>query len=68
LRALAIASWFRENGFKGEIHYQGFGEDGQLVKTLDETAEPANRRAIYILAAEAPPTSEQLPRSAWRPL
>ena len=68
LRALAIAAWFRENGFKGEIQYQGFGEDGQLVKTLDETAEPANRRAVYILAAEAPPTSEQLPRTAWRPL
>lgn len=68
LRALAIATWFRANGFKGEIYYQGFGEDGQLVKTLDETEEPANRRAVYILAAETPPMSQQLPRSAWRPL
>ena len=68
LRALAIAKWFRANGFEGEIYYQGFGEEGQAVKTLDETDEPANRRAVYILAAEAPPKSEAIPKGEWRPL
>ena len=68
LRALAIAKWFRESGFDGAIYYQGFGEDGQAVKTLDETEESANRRALYVLAAAPPPQNEQIPRSDWRPL
>ncbi len=68
LRALSIAKWFRDSGFEGAIYYQGFGEDGQAVKTLDETDEPQNRRALYILAAEPPPQNEQLPRRDWRPL
>ncbi len=67
-RARAIAGWFRDKGFSGAIHYQGFGEKGLAVGTPDETDEPRNRRAGYIVAAEAPPVTGSMPASAWRPL
>jgi outer membrane protein OmpA-like peptidoglycan-associated protein len=67
-RAAAIAVWFRDHGFEGEIYYQGFGEDALAVPTGDETDQAENRRAVYILAAEAPPPSTNLPRSAWSKL
>lgn len=64
-RARAIASWFQGAGFSGNIYYQGFGENGQLVYTADGVDEARNRRAAYIVAAEAPPSSPQLPGSHW---
>jgi hypothetical protein len=64
-RAKAIAAWFRQRGFKGPIAWQGFGEGVLAVGTPDETDEAANRRALYLLAAEAPPISPELPRSSW---
>ena len=67
-RASAIARWFQSKGFGGEIYYQGFGEKGLAVSTPDETDEERNRRATYIVAAEAPPVSGGLPGSAWTPL
>jgi hypothetical protein len=67
-RARAIAAWFRDRGFKGPIFYQGFGESAPAVPTPDETAEAANRRALYILAARPPATSADVPRGDWRPL
>jgi outer membrane protein OmpA-like peptidoglycan-associated protein len=67
-RAHAIAGWFRQRGFAGAIAYQGFGEDALAAGTDDEVDEPLNRRALYILAAEAPPVSDALPRAAWRSL
>jgi len=67
-RARAIADWFRARGFAGPVAFQGFGEDVLAVGTDDETDEPRNRRALYLLAAEAPPTSEELPRSSWTQL
>lgn len=54
-RAHAIAEYFRRQGFAFPIYYQGFGERGLKVPTPDETAEPRNRRAEYVLAAEPPP-------------
>lgn len=67
-RAKAIAGWFRKRGFSGPIAYQGFGERVLVVQTGDEVDEVSNRRAAYILAAQAPPVSEHLPSEAWRPL
>jgi outer membrane protein OmpA-like peptidoglycan-associated protein len=64
-RAQTIARWFRERGFTGAVHHQGFGERVLAVATPDETDEAANRRAVYILAAEVPPVSEGLPAQAW---
>jgi len=56
-RARAIAGYFRKHGVTLPIAYAGFGEDVLKVKTPDETDEPANRRADYVLgpAAGAPP-------------
>lgn len=67
-RAVAIATWFQKNGFKGAIYTQGFGEQGLAVSTSDQVDEPRNRRAAYIVAAEAPPAGGQLPGTDWRPL
>ncbi|NOY25265.1 MAG: OmpA family protein [Oligoflexia bacterium] len=67
-RAKAIATWFRQRGFAGSIHYQGLGERGLAVPTPDETDEERNRRADYIVAAQAPPSSDHLPLSQWTAL
>jgi outer membrane protein OmpA-like peptidoglycan-associated protein len=67
-RARAIAAWFRERGFDGPIYYQGFGETVLSVITADETDEPANRRAVYLLAADEPGVGPELPRGDWQAL
>lgn len=67
-RARAIAAWFKANGFSGSISYQGFGESVPAVATPDETDEPANRRAVYLVAAETPPVSAEVPRRSWTKL
>jgi outer membrane protein OmpA-like peptidoglycan-associated protein len=53
-RARAIAAWFRERGLPLPIAYAGFGEDALKVKTPDNTDEPRNRRADYIVGIEEP--------------
>jgi len=54
-RAAAIARWFMDRGgIALPILAQGFGETRLLVPTADDTEEPRNRRAQYILAAQAP--------------
>jgi outer membrane protein OmpA-like peptidoglycan-associated protein len=53
-RAQAIAQYFRQKGVKIAIYYAGFGEDKLKVQTADETDEPKNRRADYILGAAEP--------------
>lgn len=67
-RARAIARWFRDQGFSGPIYYQGFGERGLAVHTTDEQPEPANRRAVYVVAAQAPPATDAMPGADWKPL
>lgn len=67
-RARAIARWFRSRGFKGGIWFQGLGEQGLAVPTPDEVDEERNRRADYIVAAQPPPPSAQLPGNDWRRL
>lgn len=61
-RARAIGRWFRRRGVKVPVLYAGFGEDRLAVTTPDDTDEPKNRRAEYIVAVEAPGGA------AWRPL
>src|SRR5262249_1448900 len=53
-RARAIAGWFKKRGVRTPILFAGCGEDAPLVETPDETDEPKNRRAEYIVAVEAP--------------
>ena len=64
-RARSIAAWFRKRGFRHPVHYQGFGETVLARPTPDETPDPVNRRALYVLAAQPPPTSVHLPKSDW---
>jgi outer membrane protein OmpA-like peptidoglycan-associated protein len=59
-RARAIGGWFRAHGLGLPIACAGLGEDAPRVKTPDETDEPANRRADYILGVDEP----QLPARA----
>ncbi|MGB0589727.1 MAG: OmpA family protein [Myxococcota bacterium] len=66
-RARSIAAWFRAHGLKIPIHYCGFGEEFLAKQTPDETDEPANRRAIYILTSQAP-TGAPFPGSKWKRL
>ena len=64
-RAKAIAIWFRNQKFGGKIYYQGFGEGALAVPTADGVDQAENRRALYIVAAEKPPRSKDLPRGSW---
>jgi outer membrane protein OmpA-like peptidoglycan-associated protein len=55
-RARAIAGYFRAKGLALPIAYAGYGEDVLKVKTADNTDEPLNRRADYVIGpADAPP-------------
>ncbi|MCC6521809.1 MAG: OmpA family protein [Polyangiaceae bacterium] len=67
-RARAIAGWFAKKGLKAPILYQGFGEDALAVDTPDETPEPRNRRALYLLSSQLPGTSRHAPRADWKKL
>jgi len=67
-RARSICAWFRRNGLKIPLYYQGFGEDVLAVPTPDNTPEPKNRRALYILSSQTPGTSKQIPSNKWKKL
>ncbi|MEQ9324005.1 MAG: OmpA family protein, partial [Polyangiaceae bacterium] len=67
-RAKSIAVWFRQHGVKLPTFYQGFGEDVLAVKTPDETAEPRNRRALYLLSTHTPDEASDFPKASWRGL
>ena len=64
-RAAAISRALRKGGIKVPIRYVGFGEDNLKVNTPDETVDPQNRRAAYILSVDAPPVSGT---DGWKPL
>lgn len=53
-RARSIGNYFRRQGIRIPILYQGFGEDVLEVETPDETDEARNRRADYVLG-DGPP-------------
>jgi outer membrane protein OmpA-like peptidoglycan-associated protein len=65
-RAKAIGVWFRERGLRIPIAYEGFGEAALLVKTPDETDEPRNRRADYILSFDEPAIAAVGFRPTWQ--
>lgn len=67
-RAQSIARWFRAHGLRIPVAYEGFGESAPAVRTADNTDEPRNRRADYILSVEEPTlrsTSASF-RPAWK--
>ena len=64
-RAHAIATWFSAHGVKVPIQAQGFGETALRVPTADGVDEVRNRRASYVLAAQAPPASRGFPARNW---
>jgi len=66
-RARSIATYFKKNRVEIPIFYAGFGEQAPLVQTPDQTDEPRNRRALYIVA-NFPPTGEGFPNARWRRL
>ncbi|AKU91411.1 OmpA family protein [Vulgatibacter incomptus] len=53
-RARAIAAYFRGKGVKIPIFFAGFGADQLAVPTPDQTDEPRNRRADYVLKVDPP--------------
>lgn len=65
-RAQSIARWFRQKGVRIPIAYEGFGESALRVQTPDETDEPRNRRADYIIADDAPPLKAVGFKPAWK--
>lgn len=67
-RAQAIARWFRAQGLKIPIAYDGVGESALLVKTADEVDEARNRRADYMLGIEPPRFKGSGLTPAWKRL
>jgi hypothetical protein len=67
-RARSIAGWFKRRGFQGKIYYQGFGESALAVETGDNVDEVQNRRVVYCMGNQTPPTSKTLPRANWKRL
>ena len=65
-RAQSLARWFRQRGVHIPIAFEGFGETALLVPTPDETDEPRNRRADYIIADEPPPMKSTGFRPGWK--
>lgn len=65
-RARSIGAWFRGHGLRIPVQYQGFGEEVLAVDTPDETDEPRNRRAIFILATQMPAKSQTIPKQNWK--
>jgi outer membrane protein OmpA-like peptidoglycan-associated protein len=63
-RARAIAVWFRDRGLPLPIAYAGFGEEALKVKTPDNTDEPRNRRADYIVGIEEPLVARNV-KASW---
>lgn len=67
-RAKSIALWFKASGFEGNIYYQGFGESVLAVPTADGVDQAENRRALYLVAADTPAVSADLPKRNWKKL
>ena len=65
-RAQSLARWFRGKGVRIPIAFEGFGETALKVATPDQTDEPRNRRADYIIADDAPPMTGMGFKPSWR--
>ena len=64
-RARAIGAWLAKNGVEIPIYYFGFGEDWLAQPTGDEVASEVNRRAIYMVGANPPPSGAGVPAARW---
>lgn len=64
-RAISIAQYMRKKGVRVPVYIQGFGERALAVETGDNVDEPANRRAVFIVRADAPPKDGNFPRDRW---
>jgi len=67
-RARAIATYFRAHGVAVPIAYAGMGEKALLVNTPDETDEPRNRRAEYVLSVGEPAVAHATTAAVWHRL
>lgn len=67
-RAYAIGKWLRANGFTYPIYTYGFGESLLSVQTGDEVDNQANRRALYMVGANPPPSGSGIPSVGWKAL
>jgi outer membrane protein OmpA-like peptidoglycan-associated protein len=65
-RAQSLARWFRQRGVRIPIAYEGFGETALRVQTPDQTDEPRNRRADYIIADDPPPVKSTDFKAGWK--
>ena len=65
-RAQSLARWFRQKGVLIPIAFEGFGESALLVATPDQTDEPRNRRADYILSDDPPQLKSEGFRPSWK--
>ena len=65
-RARAIARYFKKKGIKVAIYYRGYGEEALAKKTPDQTDEPKNRRALYVLSSHAPVLSKYVKWGGWQ--
>jgi outer membrane protein OmpA-like peptidoglycan-associated protein len=67
-RARSIATWLRAHGYSKPIFYHGFGESWLADATPDGTDDAANRRAVYMVGANPPPSGSGVPAVQWTPL
>ena len=67
-RARSIAKWLSGHGYDQPIFYHGFGENWLAVPTKDGVNEAANRRVVYIVAANPPPSGSGVPQVRWKAL
>jgi outer membrane protein OmpA-like peptidoglycan-associated protein len=67
-RAHSMAEYFRSHGLRIPIYYAGFGETALAVATADETDEPKNRRAEYIVAITEPAIAHAPQPGRWKKL
>jgi outer membrane protein OmpA-like peptidoglycan-associated protein len=67
-RARAIAVWLRSHGYTQPIYYHGFGETWLAAPTADGVDSAVNRRAVYLVGANPPPSGSGVPAANWTPL
>ena len=64
-RARSIARYFKKHGVKIGVYSRGYGEEALAVKTADNTNEPRNRRALYVLSSQPPVLSKHVKWGGW---
>ena len=67
-RARSIGAWLRASGLDIPVFFHGFGEGWLAVPTADGVDNVLNRRAVYMVGANPPPSSAGVPRARWSAL